>query len=100
MNKSLAIHVDDNKLGATFAAETGFRIASNPDTVRAPDAAFVNQRKMEKLEDDTGFFPFAPDLAVEVVSPNDSFSAVEAKAFSWLDSGTIAVLIVVQILSQ
>ncbi|MEZ6137882.1 MAG: Uma2 family endonuclease [Pirellulaceae bacterium] len=93
INKLLAIHVDDNHLGATFAAETGFRIASNPDTVRAPDGAFVEQRKMEQLDDDTGFLPFAPDLAVEVISPNDSFAAVESKAFTWLDAGSKLVLI-------
>ena len=49
---------------------------------------------MQSLEDDRGYLPFAPDLAVEVVSPSDSFAEVEQKAFSWLDSGTILVLIV------
>lgn len=92
--KLLAIHVDDNNLGVTFAAETGFLIATNPDTVRAPDAAFVSQEKMDTLDDDSGFLPFAPDLAIEVVSPNDAFAAVEKKAFSWLDAGTRVVLIV------
>ena len=93
VNKLLAIHVDDNELGATFSAETGFQIGVNPDTVRAPDGAFVSQEKMDSLEDDTGYLPFAPDLAVEVISPNDSFAAVESKAFSWLDAGTIVVLL-------
>jgi Uma2 family endonuclease len=93
LNKLLAIHVDDNALGATFAAGTGFRIAVNPDTVRAPDGAFVRQEKMDALEDDSGFLPFAPDLAVEVVSPTDFFAAVESKAFAWLDAGTQLVLI-------
>lgn len=93
INKLLAIYVDDNHLGATFAPETGFRIASSPDTVRAPDGAFVAQHKMDQLEDDTGFLPFAPDLAVEVVSPNDSFASMENKAFTWLDAGSRAVLI-------
>jgi Uma2 family endonuclease len=93
LNKLLAIHVDDNALGATFAAETGFRIAVNPDTVRAPDGAFVRQEKMDALEDDSGFLPFAPDLAVEVISPTDFFAAVESKAFAWLDAGTQFVLI-------
>lgn len=37
--------------------------------------------------------PFAPDLAVEVISPNDSFTAVESKAFAWLDAGTMVVLL-------
>ena len=93
--KLLVIHVDDNKLGATFAAETGFRIAVEPDTVRAPDAAFVRQDKMDELDNDIGFLPFAPELAVEVVSPSDSFSAVEEKAFNWINAGTKIVLVVV-----
>ncbi len=92
--KLLANHVDDKKLGVAFAAETGFRISSDPDTVRAPDAAFVCREKMDQLDDDSGFLPFAPQLAVEVVSPSDTFAAVEQKAFSWLDAGTQSVLIV------
>jgi Uma2 family endonuclease len=92
--KLLANHVDDHALGCTFAAETGFLLARNPDTVRAPDAAFVSQDKMASLEDDSGFLPFAPDLAVEVVSPTDPFAAVEQKAFHWLNAGTRLVLIV------
>jgi Uma2 family endonuclease len=94
LNKLLAIHVDEQALGATFAAETGFRIAVNPDTVRAPDGAFVSQEKMDALSDDTGYLPFAPDLAVEVVSPTDSFVSIEKKSFTWLDAGTRLVLIV------
>ena len=94
INKLLAIHVDDKELGATFAAETGFKLASNPDTVRAPDGAFVSREKMDALDDDTGYLPFAPDLAVEVISPTDSFAAVEEKAFAWLDAGTRLVLLV------
>jgi len=94
INKLLAIHVDDNNLGVTFAAETGFLISTNPDTVRAPDAAFVCKKKMDQLDDDSGFLPFAPELAVEVISPNDKFAAVENKAFSWLDAGTQLVLII------
>ncbi len=90
----LANHVYDRKLGCTFAAETGFLISTNPDTVRAPDAAFVRQEKMDTLDDDSGFLPFAPDLAVEVVSPNDTFADVESKAFMWLESGTRLVLVV------
>ena len=92
--KLLAIHVDDQNLGVVFAAETGFRISSNPDTVRAPDAAFVCREKMDQLDDDSGFLPFAPELAIEVVSPNDTFAAVEKKAFSWVDAGTQLVLII------
>ena len=61
-------HVDANKLGRTYTAETGFKISSNPDTVRAPDAAFVNQERVEKAGHISGYRSGAPDLAVEVVS--------------------------------
>jgi Uma2 family endonuclease len=39
------------------------------------------------------YWPGAPDLAVEVVSPDDSFHEVEEKALAWLAAGTIAVLV-------
>ena len=77
VNKLLAIHVDDHAFGATFAAEAGFKIAVGPDTVRAPVGAFVRQERMDTLDNDTGFLPFAPDLGVEVISPPDSFAAGE-----------------------
>ncbi|HBE70733.1 MAG TPA: Uma2 family endonuclease [Planctomycetaceae bacterium] len=91
----LGVHVEQNGLGATFAAETGFLIAKDPDTVRAPDASYVSSQKIGKLIDDSGYLPFAPDLAVEVVSPNDSFATVESKAFGWLNAGCMLVLVVV-----
>ena len=94
INKLLAIHVDENKLGISFAAETGFLISKSPDTVRAPAGAFVNQQGWEQLENTDGFLALAPDLAIEVVSPNDSSSYVESKAQMWLDAGTMAVVVV------
>lgn len=87
-------HVRKHKLGRVFAAETGFRLATEPDTVRAPDVAFVGSGKMSTVENLVGYLPFAPDLAVEVVSPNDSFSAVESKAEMWLQSGCKMCLVV------
>src|ERR1700737_4537985 len=55
----LADHVRRNHLGVVCAAETGFVLTRNPDTVRAPDAAFVRQ---ERSLDERGFFAGAPDL--------------------------------------
>lgn len=81
-------------LGVVFAAETGFHIASDPDTVRAPDVAFVRRERAEATGDIEGFWPGAPDLAVEVLSPNDTYAEVEEKVFDWLDAGTQMVLVV------
>ena len=90
----LANHVDEHKLGVVYAAETGFVLARDPDTVRAPDVAFVSAHRVPEIGDESAFIPFAPDLAIEVISPGDSFSGVEEKAFSWLNAGTRLVLLV------
>jgi Uma2 family endonuclease len=68
----LAQHVEENGLGAVYAAETGFVLESNPDTVRAPDVAFVRRGRVEEVGETAEFFPGPPDLAVEVVSPGDT----------------------------
>lgn len=67
----LANYVEDQKLGLVFAAETGFKLSSNPDLVRAPDASFVRADRVAG-ELKRGFFEGAPDIAVEVVSPDDT----------------------------
>jgi Uma2 family endonuclease len=90
----LNAHVRKNNLGVVFAAETGFKIASDPDTVRAPDAAFVRRERIPPEGIPKGYWPGAPDLAVEVVSPNDTYTEVEEKVFEWLDAGAQMVVVV------
>jgi len=90
----LAQHVEANELGATFAAETGFLLARDPDTVLAPDVAFVCQRRVDEAGDVTGYWPGPPDFAVEVLSPSDSYSRVEEKALNWLNAGCQMVVVV------
>ena len=90
----LGQYVRENDLGLVFAAETGFKIASDPDTVRAPDVAFVNCDRVAEVGEVEGFWPGAPDLAVEVVSPNDLYTEVEEKVADWLDAGAGMVVVV------
>lgn len=87
-------HVRANGLGVVFAAETGFKISGNPDTVRAPDAAFVRRERVEAIGETEGYWPGAPDLAMEVVSPNDRFAEVEEKVADWLAAGTGMVIVI------
>ena len=87
-------HVDSGELGVVFAAQTGFRIESDPDTVLAADVAFISKTRHAMIEDEISYVALAPDLTVEVLSPSDRFSRVEAKAFQWLDAGTKLVLLV------
>src|SRR6266508_5207983 len=78
-------HVKKHNLGKVYAAETGFKLESDPDTVRAPDIAFVSRVKVEKTGRLKGFRSGAPDLAVEVLSPSDRVSRVEGKVAQWLE---------------
>jgi Uma2 family endonuclease len=90
----LAQHVEQHQLGAVYAAETGFLLNRDPDTVRAPDVAFVRQELIDQTEEIKGYLPLAPDLVAEVVSPGDTYTQVEEKALAWLDAGTRLVLVV------
>ena len=83
-----------NKLGAVYAAETGFKLAEDPDVVRAPDAAFIRRERVEEVGQTEGFWPGAPDLAAEVISPGDTYAEVEDKIADWLDAGTRLVVVV------
>jgi Uma2 family endonuclease len=80
-------------LGVVFGAETGFKIASDPDTVRAPDLAFIRRGRIPVAGIPRGFWPGAPDLAVEVISPGDTYTEVEEKVNEWLSAGTRMVLV-------
>ena len=79
-------HIQGTGAGELLAAETGFTLARNPDTVRAPDVAFVRR---ERIPSETRGFPeLAPDLAVEVLSPDDRAGETLAKVADWLEAGT------------
>ena len=82
--------VREHKLGVVCAAETGFILERDPDLVRAPDVSFIRNERLPE-EEIPGFLEVAPDLAVEVLSPSDSFSDVEGKARCWLEHGSAEV---------
>jgi Uma2 family endonuclease len=87
-------YVRTHKLGVVYAAETGFQLSVDPDTVRAADVAFVRQERVDAVGDTDGYWPGAPDLAVEVVSPHDLYTEIEEKVIDWLDAGTQMVVII------
>jgi Uma2 family endonuclease len=64
-------YVQTHRLGAVIFSEAGFVLEHDPDTVVAPDVAFVRRDRMPDLIPERGFFLLAPDLAVEVISPTD-----------------------------
>ena len=84
-------HVERYQLGYVCGAETGFKIAQNPDTVRAPDAAFIRQTTIDERGIVKGYWEGAPDLAVEVISPGDTYTEVAEKVDEWLNAGCALV---------
>src|SRR6266498_2465637 len=90
----LAKHVRDDQLGQVYAAETGFKLKSNPDTVLAADIAFVGKERLRTLAETESYWPGAPDLAVEVNSPSDTVREVEKKVMQWLGFGVRMVWVV------
>jgi len=89
---AVASCVMSQQLGLLHGAETGFVLSRDPDTVRAPDLAFTRAERVSPPA--RGFVPSAPDLAVEVLSPDDRPGYVREKVAEWLEAGTLAVWVV------
>ncbi|CAG0950643.1 hypothetical protein PLCT2_00170 [Planctomycetaceae bacterium] len=81
-----------NDLGTVAGADTGFRIARNPDTVRSPDVSFITKAR---LRPHTGkFFEGAPDLAVEVISPSNTSTEMQEKIDQFFAPGARLIWLV------
>jgi Uma2 family endonuclease len=93
LDSRLRSYVEAQGLGEVAAAETGFLLSRNPDTVRAPDVAFVRRDRLG-MAPAQGFFPVAPDLALEVLSPDDTAGAFMEKVQQWLEAGCAHVWVV------
>jgi Uma2 family endonuclease len=89
----IATFVKKHKLGRVYAAETGFVLSRNPDSVRAPDVAFVRADRVPKGWR-RGFFEGAPDFAVEVLSPDDRAEEVFEKLQDWFAAGCRLIWVV------
>ena len=87
-------HVETTGAGVAAGAETGFRIGRDPDTVRAPDVAFIAAARVPPALEQRGFADLAPDLVAEVVSPSDRAGDVLEKALAWVEAGVRLVWVV------
>ena len=90
----LTAFVRAHRLGRVYPDGTGYKLSANPDTVRGPDVSFVSRERDATLKSRRGFIPGAPDLAVEIRSPDDTVAQLEAKAVEYLDAGTQLVWLV------
>jgi len=78
----------------TAVAEAGYRLARNPDTVRAPDVSFVSRERIPADGVPEGFWNIAPDLAVEVISPSEQPDDVQDNVIDYLAVGTRIVWVI------
>jgi Uma2 family endonuclease len=83
----LGHYVLEHDLGKMYTAETGFLIARNPDTIRAPDLAFIQKSRLTPDASGPHWGQIVPDLVAEVASTYDRAAEIADKVQMWLDAG-------------
>ena len=86
--------VRKHDLGLGMGGDPGFVLSRDPDTVLAPDVAFISRERLATNPAGPAFWRGAPDLAVEVMSPNDRVHEVDEKAKAWIEAGVRMVWVV------
>ncbi|WIG59713.1 MAG: hypothetical protein OJF49_002460 [Ktedonobacterales bacterium] len=89
----LGHYVLAHTLGEVYAAGTGFLIERDPDTVRAPDFAFIRKERVPAPSGKPGWVSVMPDLVAEVVSSGDRVAEIGEKVAMWLRVGVRLVLV-------
>ena len=84
-------YADENDFGVVRTGEPGYRLERGPDTVRAPDVAWIAPGRIP--QGTQGYPELAPDLAIEVQSPSNSNAEMGEKASMWLAYGSRQVWI-------
>ncbi len=87
----LVPHVEDNLLGGIYTPDTSFQIGHNE---RLPDIGFVSAERLPEDGEPEGMWMIAPDLAVEVISPNDLWEKVSSKVRNYFAAGVREVWLV------
>jgi Uma2 family endonuclease len=86
--------VSPRRLGYVFGDGVGYILARDPDLVRIPNASFVARERVPADGIPEGFWPFAPDLAVEIVSPTDRAEELQGKVREYLAAGARLVWVI------
>jgi len=91
---ALRDHVRSTGAGEVLAGEPGFVLRRSPDTVRAPDVAYIDASMIPGPDDELRFIDGAPNLAVEILSPTQSRAEVDAKACEYIACGSRLVWVI------
>ncbi len=90
----LITHVDENCLGMVYVGDVGIVLETDPDTVLAPDIAFVRGEPHPLAEEQDGYFRILPTLVVEIASPSDTRQDLRDKARRYREAGVPNVWLV------
>jgi len=85
---------NDTARAGSVLGDAGFTLERSPDTVRAPDVCFIRKGRLSGVNTRRGYPEMAPDLVVEVRSPNDTWADLRRKAEQFIERGTQLVVIV------
>lgn len=92
--RALDRFVEDNQLGMCFSDNTGFALPGVENTVRSPDAAFVRRDRLPVDGIGSGWMTVAPDLVVEIISPNETAAQLEEKVRDYRAAGTTLIWVI------
>ena len=84
--KILSIFVDERKLGRVMGGEVGIYTHRDPDTVRGADVVFISNERLAQVQSDS-YLDIAPELIVEIASPNDRWYDIDDKLTEYLKIG-------------
>jgi Uma2 family endonuclease len=82
----LSVYVEASHRGEVLIGEIGIYISRNPDTVRAADVAFISHERLAKCKAE-GYLEVAPEIVVEVLSPNDRRGDLAEKLLDYFSAG-------------
>ena len=87
LSSALREHVHQHKLGIVCDSSTGFWLKSG--NCRSPDVSFLDKEQLRGLKrPPKKFFQGAPDLAVEILSPEDTMEKLHEKMVEYFENGT------------
>lgn len=87
----LVDYADQSRRGVAFGGEAGILIRRNPDTIRAADAAFISNERSARRSSASSYLDVAPELVIEILSPDDRWNEVMEKLSDYFSAGVVAV---------
>jgi Uma2 family endonuclease len=95
LGRILGNHVVELSLGWVLESDTGYTcFPHSPRTVRKPDLSFIRRGRLDNEELPDGYVKIPPDLAVEVVFPNDTVYELNEKLRDYLDVGVALIWVI------